>query len=224
MAIVDIKSGKTLSAKEIKAAVMKAKGWTSAEYQREYDKLRNRTRNYEQITGRASGSIKVNELLYTQTKAQARYGAAYRPSRQLQAIQATPSTGTAVVRQKGVSARVISTQERILKAQFAGFTQKSTEGARVLQLYEMHKAGTLDAEIDRVATEFEEAIDAGEYDLAEQLRAELRELSSAPKDVAGLRRALDSAAKSLKQYQKTKRDEWVRRNPDAPASYAVGTP
>ena len=224
MAIVNLRTGKTLSAKEIKAAVMKTKGWTSSEYQREYDKLRNRTRNYEQITGRASGSIKVNELLYTQAKAEARYGAAYRPSRQLQAIQATPSTGTAVVRQKGVSSRVISTQERILKAQFAGFTQKSTEGARILQLYEMHKSGTLDAETKRVTKEIEKAIGAGKYDLAEQLRAELAELSTAPKDIAGLRTALDSAAKSLKQYQKTKQDEWVRRNPDAPASYAVGTP
>lgn len=224
MAIVDIKSGKQLSSREIKAAVMKAKGWTSAEYQKEYDKLRNKTRNYEQITGLQSGSIKVNELLYTQTKSQQRYGASYRPSRQLQAIQATPSTGTAVVRQKGVSSRVIAQQERILKSQFAGFTQKSTEGARVLQLYEMSKAGTLDAEIDRVADELMEAVEAGEYDLAAQLRAELRELANAPKDIAGLRRALDSAAKSLKQYQKTKRDEWVRRNPDAPASYAVGTP
>lgn len=224
MAIVDIKSGKTLSAREIKAAVMKAKGWTSEQYQKEYDVLRNKTRNYEQITGAPRGSIKVNELLYTQTKSQQRYRSSYRPSRQLQAIQAMPSTGTAVVRQKGVSARVLNTQERILKSQFAGFTAKSTEGARVLQLYEMNKAGTLDAEIERVATEFEEAIDAGEYDLAEQLRGELRELANAPKDIAGLRRALDSAAKSLKQYQKTKRDEWVRRNPDAPASYAVGTP
>ena len=224
MAIVDIKSGKTLSAREIKAAVMKAKGWTSERYQKEYDVLRNKTRNYERITGIESGSIKVNELLYTQTKSQQRYGSAYRPSRQLQAIQATPSTGTAVVRQKGVSARVLNTQERILKAQFAGFTAKSTEGARVLQLYEMNKAGTLDAEIDRVADELMEAVDAGEYDLAAQLRAELRELANAPKDIAGLRRALDSAAKSLKQYQKTKRDEWLRRNPDAPASYAVGTP
>ena len=224
MAIVDIKSGKTLSAREIKAEIMRVKGWTTEEYQREYDKLRNRTRNYERITGRPSGSIRVNELLYTQAKSQQRYGTNYRPSRQMQAIQATPSTGTAVVRQRGVSARVISTQERILKSQFAGFTQKSTEGRRIVELYEMHKAGTLDAEIERVATEFEEAIDAGEYDLAEQLRAEMRELSSAPKDIAELRQALDSAAKSLKQYQKTKRDEWVRRNPDAPASYAVGTP
>lgn len=224
MAIVDLKKGKELTKREIKAAVMKAKGWTSAEYKKEYDILRNKTRNYEQITGLTSGSIKVNELLYTQAKAEQRYGAAYRPSRQMLAIQATPSTGTAVVRRKGVSKGAMDAQERILKSQFAGFTQKSTEGARILELYEMRKSGALAIEIDRITDEILDAEDAGEYDLAEQLRAELEDLKSAPKDVAGLRRALDSAAKSLKEYKKTKQGEWEAKNPDAPASYAVGTP
>ena len=67
-------------------------------------------------------------------------------------------------------------------------------------------------------------MEAGKYDLAEQLRNEIRELQGAPRNIADLKRQLASAAKSLREYQKNKRGEWRRRNPDAPADYTVGTP
>ena len=228
MAIVDLRSGRALTAREIKASVMAARGWTSEQYQKQYDILRNKTRNYEKLTGQPAGSIKVNELLYTQTKAQKRYGANYRPSKQLEAIQATPSASTGKFSAATASRAVISKQERILKSQVLGFTSRSTEGAEILRAYERQKSGYYDAEIERLADEFAEAIDAGEVDLAGQLRQEMRDLTAeqrnAPRTLAELRQQLDSAAKSLRQYQKNKRDEWKRKNPDAPASYAVGTP
>ena len=43
--------GKTLSAREQKKQVMEWTGWTSEEYQRQYDILRNRVRAYQKITG-----------------------------------------------------------------------------------------------------------------------------------------------------------------------------
>ena len=228
MAIVDLRSGKALTAREIKSEVMRLRGWTSEEYQKQYDILRNKTRNYEKLTGQASGSIKVNELLYTTSKAQKRHGAGYRASKQVQAIQATPSAGTAAFAKKGASAAVVSKQEKILKSQFAGFTSKSTEGAEILKAYERQKTGYYDKEIDRVATLYEEATKAGDTEKAGKLRQEMRELHAeqqqAPKTIAELRQQLDSAAKSLKEYKKTKAGEWKRKNPDAPASYAVGTP
>jgi molecular chaperone DnaK (HSP70) len=228
---------------------MKIKGWSSERYQREYDILRNKTRNYEHLTGKEKGSIKVNELLYTTTKAQKRYGTAYRPSAQVQAINALTSTGTAVFRERGASARVISTQEALLKSQFGGFTSKSTEGREIVELYDLNASGILSTteknltrEINDIEKSIDKLINTKGFDKSEKLKQEAEELKKeakslketlsetrdlierAPKNLAELRRQLDSAAKSLREFKKTKAGEWKEKNPDAPASYAVGTP
>lgn len=93
MAIVNLRTKKIMSAKEIKSYVMKAKGWTTEQYNKEYDKLRNRVRAYEKATGRTE-KIAVNELLYTTTRAQQRYGNNYRESRLLNNIMQTPSVSS----------------------------------------------------------------------------------------------------------------------------------
>lgn len=226
MAIIDLtKKGKnkTLSAKEIKARTMKATGWTSEQYQREYDKLRNKVRNYERAVGE-SKKIAVNELLYTTQASQKKYGAAYKPSRLVRAILATPSTGTGVVQRQGVSARTEKRLERQIMGEFAGFTSKTTEGARIKELYERQKGGQLAGEIAMLKEELAQAVEAGEPDLAAQLAQEIRGLESAPKNIAELKKQLTSAAKSLKEYKKTKQGEWRRQNPNSPYDYAVGSP
>lgn len=58
----------TLSAKEIKAYVIRARGYTTREYNKEYDLLRNRVRNYERLTG--ASKIAVNKLLYSIVRAE----------------------------------------------------------------------------------------------------------------------------------------------------------
>lgn len=58
------RGGRELSAREQKDLVMWYTGWSSKQYQKEYDKLRNRARNYERITGDISeGRIDVSDLL-----------------------------------------------------------------------------------------------------------------------------------------------------------------
>ena len=223
MAIIDFKTNKPLSAREIKKRTMAATGWTSEQYQKQYDILRNKTRNYERATG-SKTQIKVNELLYQQTHAQKRYGAGYKPSRLVRAIMATPSASTGTVQRKGVSKATEERLEREILGEFSQFAQRSTEGRRIVELYRKAKSGRLDIEIERKREEYEEAMEAGKYDLAEQLRNEIRELQGAPRNIADLKRQLASAAKSLREYQKNKRGEWRRRNPDAPADYTVGTP
>ena len=41
------RGNKELTASEVKSFIMQQRGWTSQEYQKEYDKLRNRVRNLE---------------------------------------------------------------------------------------------------------------------------------------------------------------------------------
>ena len=93
MAIMNLRTKKIMSAKEIKSYVMKANDWTTAQYNKEYDKLRNRVRAYEKATGR-TGKIAVNELLYTTTRARQRYGDNYRESRLLANIMQTPGVSS----------------------------------------------------------------------------------------------------------------------------------
>lgn len=223
MAIIDFKTNKPMTAREIKKRVMSATGWTSEQYQKQYDILRNKTRNYERATG-SKTQIKVNELLYQQTHAQKKYGAAYKPSRLVRAIMATPSASTGTVRRKGVSRATEERLEREILGEFGEFVKKSTEGRRIVELYKDAKSGRLDAKIARLQEEYDEAIESGEFDLAEQLKDEIRELRGAPRNIADLKRQLGSAAKSLREYQKNKRGEWRRKNPDALADYIVGTP
>lgn len=223
MAIIDFKTNKPLTAREIKKRVMASTGWTSEQYQKQYDILRNKTRNYERATG-SKTQIRVNELLYQQTQSQKRYGAAYKPSRLVRAIMATPSSSTGTVQRKGVSKATEARLEKEILGEFREFAKKSTEGRRIVELYKEAKSGRLDAKIERLQEEYDEAIESGEFDLAAQLKEELRELKGAPRNIADLKRQLGSAAKSLREYQKNKRGEWRRKNPDAPADYTVGTP
>lgn len=223
MAIIDFKKNKPLTAREIKKRVMTATGWTSEQYQKQYDILRNKTRNYEKVTG-SKTKIKVNELLYQQTHAQKRYGETYKPSRLVRAIMATPSASTGTVQRKGVSTATTERLEREILGEFRGFTSRSAEGRKIEELYKKAKSGRLPAEMERLEEEYAEAIESGEFDLAEQLKQELRELRGAPRTIAELKQQLTSAAKSLREYQKNARGEWKRKNPDAPADYIVGTP
>lgn len=86
-----------LTAREVKAYIMKERGWNSDQYQKEYDKLRNRLRAYEAYQ-RQSG-IKVEpqspaSLLYFESRARKRERADYQPSLELQRIQSFPSVSS----------------------------------------------------------------------------------------------------------------------------------
>lgn len=230
MAIVNFRTGEVLSDRQIKSAIMSANGWTSAQYQKEYDKLRNRVRNYEQTTGTAStGKIKVNELLYQTSKAQKRYGGAYKPSKLVQGILATPSTGTGVVQRHGVSKKAFARIESSVLGAFTKFVQASRrwkgeawqayEGYQRIQNGELSRAGTAiqtaQASMEELRQSRAEAIKQKQYDAVKaidtelkRLRADVRtysktieELTNAPRTLADLKRILSSVAKSYHKAQ-----------------------
>lgn len=83
-----------LSASQVKAEVMQIRGWTARQYEKEYDKIRNRIRAYEGFE-RSMGEKVTPEspaaFLYKESRAMQRHGAAYVPSARTAAIRQTTS-------------------------------------------------------------------------------------------------------------------------------------
>lgn len=83
-----------LTAREIKSYVMKERGWTSDQYSKEYDKLRNRLRAYEAFQRQSDVNVETQSpasILYFESRARKREGAEYQPSLELQRIKSFPS-------------------------------------------------------------------------------------------------------------------------------------
>lgn len=88
---------KTLNAREQAAQVRKWAGWTKEQYNKEYDKLRNRVRNYERANGYEKGSINVADLLAKEVRNRhyaPRYGEQPRSTQLYMAVNATTSAST----------------------------------------------------------------------------------------------------------------------------------
>lgn len=83
-----------LTARDVKAYVMKERGWTSEQYNKEYDKLRNRLRAYEAFQRQSGISVEAQSpasILYFESRARRREGSEYQPSLELQRIKSFPS-------------------------------------------------------------------------------------------------------------------------------------
>ena len=79
-----------VSAKEVKAFIMSAHGWTSEEYTKKRDIFKNRLRAFESFQraqGKEVKSQNVVELLYKQAKAMKYYGKEYQQSEQIKRIE-----------------------------------------------------------------------------------------------------------------------------------------
>lgn len=86
-----------LTAKQVKADIMQIRGWTSEEYQRQYDITRNQLRAYEGFL-RQKGEFVHPEspaaFLFKEAKAMQRYGADYTPTQRTAAVRATTSVSS----------------------------------------------------------------------------------------------------------------------------------
>lgn len=90
----------------LKQRTMKLTGWTSEQYNKEYDKLRNRTRAYERAIG-SSQKRNVSQILYYTQKAQ-KTGS--RISTERQAIMSTPSISTGKTLSKRAITQIQTTE------------------------------------------------------------------------------------------------------------------
>lgn len=97
-----------LSSHEIKAYVMKERGWTSEQYNKEYDKLRNKLRAYEAFQRKSGVQVEAQSpasLLYFETKSMKRQSANYKPSLEMQRIQSFSSISSGKALQKALESK-----------------------------------------------------------------------------------------------------------------------
>lgn len=94
--------------KEVKAYIMKVNGWTTEQYNKQYDILRNKLRSYEayeRASGRTTQAQSVQSLLFKEAKAKKRMGAEYAPSIKMQRIKAFTSVSSGKAGQKALTGK-----------------------------------------------------------------------------------------------------------------------
>ena len=128
-----------LTARDVKTYVMKERGWTSEQYNKEYDKLRNRLRAYEGFQRQSGVSVESQSpasILYFESRARKREGAEYQQSLELQRIKSFPSIssgkalGRALERRSETFARLYA--ETTSKV-FAGFIAANPTAAKIIE-------------------------------------------------------------------------------------------
>ena len=80
----------TMTNREVKAYIMKANGWTSDQYRKQYDIFKNKLRAYESYKQAQGGQVKqqsVVSVMFKEAKAMRQYGANYTPSRKMEQIK-----------------------------------------------------------------------------------------------------------------------------------------
>lgn len=101
-----VKGGRVeMSSREVKAYIMKQNGWTSRQYDKQYDIFKNKLRayeNYERAHGVTSQRQSPTQLLYKEAKAKAREGADYTPSIKMRRIRSFTSVSSGKAGQKAL--------------------------------------------------------------------------------------------------------------------------
>lgn len=126
-----------LTAREVKAFVMKERGWTSDQYQKEYDKLRNRLRAYESFQRKSGVSVQTqspSHLLYFESKARKREGREYKRNIELERIYSFQSVSSGKALQKLLSKDNTALQDIYLEGtmkKFEGFIEKNPKAAEI---------------------------------------------------------------------------------------------
>ena len=128
-----------LTAREIKSYVMKERGWTSDQYSKEYDKLRNRLRAYEAFQRQSGVSVEAQSpasILYFESRARRREGAEYQPSLELQRIKSFPSISSGKALGRALESRSETFARRYTETTnkvFAGLIAKNPTAAEIAE-------------------------------------------------------------------------------------------
>ena len=129
-----------MTSREVKAEIMKQNGWTSEQYRKQYDILKNKARAYESF--RRSQGIKeqpqnIVKMLYAEAKAKARYGEEYKPSQKLQQIKQfsaySITKGRQLAQQEKYQQRESAKYEAYVSKRFEGFIRDNAGAQRIAQ-------------------------------------------------------------------------------------------
>ena len=130
------RGNKELTASEVKSFIMQQRGWSSTEYQKQYDKLRNHMRNFESYQRAQGISVpkqNVSAILYREAKAMKTYGARYTPSQEIERLRGFTSVSTGSFKAASVSQKLEQSQRTYVEARFAGLM---TANSAAHEIYE----------------------------------------------------------------------------------------
>lgn len=130
-----------MSSREVKAYIMKQNGWTSSQYDKQYDIFKNKLRayeNYERAHGVTSQRQSPAQLLYKEAKAKAREGGDYKPSIKMQRIRSFTSVSSGKAGQKALQgqryqARRAKLYEEATSKQFKGLIDNNPTAKEIAE-------------------------------------------------------------------------------------------
>lgn len=121
--------------KEVKQYIMKQNKWTSEQYNKQYDIIRNKLRayeSYERASGKKVQTQSVQSLLYKEARAKKREGVNYKPSIKMQRIRSFTSVSSGKKGQEALThakykARRTATYEDATYKQFSGLINNNPQ-------------------------------------------------------------------------------------------------
>ena len=132
-----------VSAKEVKAFIMQAHGWTSEEYTKKRDIFKNRLRAFESFQraqGKEVKSQNVVELLYKQAKAMKYYGKNYQKSEQIKRIESFSAVSITKGRQQskrmGKAFKAINDKQlKFVNGRFKSLISNNEGAKRIIEAF-----------------------------------------------------------------------------------------
>lgn len=130
-----------MSSREVKAYIMKQNGWTSTQYDKQYDIFKNKLRayeNYERAHGVITKRQSPAQLLYKEAKTKAREGSDYKPSFKMKRIRSFTSVSSGKAGQKALSgkryqAKRTQIYEDTLNKRFEGFIRDNAMAKEIAE-------------------------------------------------------------------------------------------
>lgn len=138
-------SGKKITARQKKAAIMSANNWTAEQYRKQYDIFKNKLRAYESYKKAHGAEVEPQspqDVLYRQAKAMQREGAEYQPSLEMRRIQSFSAVSITKGRQLAedfeseYSQRRAATFAATTSQAFAGFIRDVPKAQEIVDMIE----------------------------------------------------------------------------------------
>lgn len=127
-----------MTSRQVKAYIMEQNGWTSDQYRKQYDILKNKVRAYESF--RRSQGIKeqpqnIVKMLYSETKSKARYGEDYKPSQKMQQIKSfsaySITKGRQLTQKESYQKRETAKYDAYVSKRFEGFIRDNASAKKI---------------------------------------------------------------------------------------------
>lgn len=138
--IYEVRKGvrRELSSREIKQRTMQQRGWTSEQYNKEYDKFRNRLRAYEKYQEARGVPVEKQSpavVLYREAQAMRRAGRDYSPSQEMQRIKSFPTISSGKTLDKRLKNLQVFDEKfaRSTNVQFAGLIRANAKAQEIVE-------------------------------------------------------------------------------------------